>query len=414
MADAAPPGPPHVVVVGAGIIGLTTALALAATRRYSVTIVTRDTDATATDGARVYTSGGSGGFWMPFHCEPEALVRRWAAATLDILAAEARAPAAGVGIYPGVLLHPPAPAAVPPPPWWAALPSLAFAPVGADHPRVPAGYPGGYYFESPIAEMDVYLPALRARAAAAGVRLRVLGEDLVAGDAPSLLAAVRAVVAAPLAGGFDCGGAAGDQEGGATPRPPPPSVVVNCTGLGSVALVGDTTLTPARGVTVVVEPTSPVSGFVSETPTGDGRELAYILNRGAGRLTVGGTYHEGDWSRSAPAAEVAALLARAAAVVPAVAGAKVVREWVGLRPARAAGIRLEAERVPPVVAPKGGHRPAQGGRRRLRRRRPHRRARHARRVAAGAVGVPRADAGASRGARHHPRGRRGGAGRGGL
>lgn len=354
MADAAAPPPPHVVVVGAGIIGLTTAVALASTRRYTVTIVTRDTDATVTDDARVYTSGGSGGFWMPFHCEPEALVRRWAAATLDVLAAEARSPGAGVGVYPGVLLHPPAPAAVPPPPWWAALPLLAFAPVGADHPWVPSGYPGGYYFTSPIAEMDVYLPALRARAAAAGVRMRVLGEDLVAGGAASLLAAVRAVVATPPAGGSDCGGATGDQERGSTLPPPPPSVVVNCTGLGSVALVGDTTLTPARGVTVVVEPTSPVSGFLSETPSGDGRELAYVLNRGAGRLTVGGTYHEGDWSRSAPADEVAALLARAAAVVPAVAGAKVVREWVGLRPVREAGIRLEAERVPRVTVPEGG------------------------------------------------------------
>lgn len=348
MADAV--HPPHVVVVGAGIIGLTTALSLAATRLYTVTIVTRDTDATAADDARVYTSAGSGGFWMPFHCEPEALVRGWAASTLDVLAAEARSPGSGVNVYPGVLLHPPAPAAVPPPPWWAALSTLSFTPVGADHMRVPPGYPGGYYFESPIADMDSYLPVLRARAAAAGVRLLVLGEDLVAGDAPSLLAAVRAVVAAPH-NESDGGAAHGGQEGGSAL--PPPSVIVNCTGLGSVALVGDTTLTPARGVTVVVEPSSPVSGFVSETPTGDGRALAYILNRGPKRLTVGGTYHEGDWSRSAPAAEVDALLARAAAVVPAVAGAQVLRQWVGLRPARAAGIRLEAERVPPASGTAG-------------------------------------------------------------
>lgn len=344
MADAA--RPPHVVVVGAGIIGLTTALSLAATRLYTVTVVTRATDATVVDDD-LYTSNGSGGLWMPFHCEPEALVRGWAASTLDVLAAEARSPGSGVGVYPGVLLHPQAPAAVPPPPWWAALPPLSFAPVGADHPRVPPGYPGGYYFETPIADMDSYLPVLRARATAAGVQLLVLGKNLVAGDAPSLLAAVREVVAAPH-NGPDRGDAIRGREGVAAP--PRPSVIVNCTGLGSVALVGDTTLTPARGVTVVVEPACPVTGFVSETPTGDGRELAYILNRGPKRLTVGGTYHEGDWSRSAPAAEVDALLARAAAVVPAVAGAKVLRQWVGLRPARAAGIRLEAERVPPVPA----------------------------------------------------------------
>ncbi|KAK1868385.1 hypothetical protein I4F81_010874 [Pyropia yezoensis] len=336
---------PHVVVVGAGIIGLTTALSLAATRLYTVTVVTRDTDATAVDDKRVYTSAGSGGFWMPFHCDPEALVRGWAASTLDVLTAEAHSPDSGVNIFPGVLLHPQAPAAVPPPPWWAALPTLSFATVDADHPRVPPGYEGGYYFESPIAEMDVYLPVLRARAAAAGVRLFVLGEDLVAGDAPSLLTAVRAVLTTLSSESGD-GGTCDRCECVAALAPP--SVIVNCTGLGAVALVGDTTLTPARGVTVVVEPSSPVSGFVSETPTGDGRELAYILNRGPKRLTVGGTYHEGDWSRSAPAVEVKALLDRAAAVVPAVTGAKVLRQWVGLRPARAAGIRLESEWVPPA------------------------------------------------------------------
>ncbi|GAB0494120.1 hypothetical protein MMPV_009442 [Pyropia vietnamensis] len=345
MADAVPP--PHVVVVGAGIIGLTTALSLAAARLYTVTVVTRDTDATSADDARVYTSAGSGGFWMPFHCEPEALVRGWAASTLDVLVAEACSPRSGVHVFPGVLLHPRAPAAVPPPPWWSALPKLSFAPVGADHPRVPPGYPGGYYFESPIAEMDTYLSVLRARAAAAGVRLMVLDKDLVAGSAQSLLAAVREVVDAPRDwSGDGCGGSG--REGAAAPLPSP-SVVVNCAGLGSVALVGDTTLTPARGVTVVVEPTSPVTGFVSETSTGEGRELAYVLNRGPKRLTVGGTYHEGDWSRSAPAAEVDALLARAAAVVPAVRSAKVLRQWVGLRPARAAGIRLEAEQVLPTA-----------------------------------------------------------------
>jgi len=343
-----------VVVVGAGIIGLTTALALASTGRLAVTVVTRDTDATAADGARVFTSGGSGGFWMPFHCDPERLVRGWAAATLDVLIAEAQTPGTGVGVFPGVLLHPPPPAAVPPRPWWAALPDLHFASVGAGHPRVPRGYPGGYYFESAIADMDAYLPVLRGRLAAAGVRVVVVGADLQAGDAASLLTAARAAVAAAPAGGG--GGSVGGGGAPPPPPPPPPAIVVNCSGLGSVALVGDDTLIPARGVTVVVEPTTPVSGFVSESPTGDGRELAYILNRGRGRLTVGGTYHEGDWSRTAPDAEVAALLDRAAAVVPAVAGAKRLRQWVGLRPVRAAGIRLEAEAVPsgkPGGAPAG-------------------------------------------------------------
>jgi D-amino-acid oxidase len=59
-------------------------------------------------------------------------------------------------------------------------------------------------------------------------------------------------------------------------------------------------------------------------------------------VVVGGTDVEGDWSRT-PSPEVAdGILARGARLVPGVAGARVIRHKVGLRPARPE-VRLERD-----------------------------------------------------------------------
>jgi D-amino-acid oxidase len=58
---------------------------------------------------------------------------------------------------------------------------------------------------------------------------------------------------------------------------------------------------------------------------------------------VGGTAEEGAWGTEPDAAVAEAILARAAALVPALAGAPVRAHKVGLRPGRPS-VRLEAER----------------------------------------------------------------------
>ncbi len=55
---------------------------------------------------------------------------------------------------------------------------------------------------------------------------------------------------------------------------------------------------------------------------------------------MGGTDEEGDWSRTPVPETAAAILQRATRLVPELAGARVLRHKVGLRPARPV-VRLE-------------------------------------------------------------------------
>jgi len=72
-----------VVVLVAGVIGLTSALALCEAG-LNVRI---NAAASVANPDPWFTSVGSGGFWMPFHIEPETKVRRWAGVTYHQLEA---------------------------------------------------------------------------------------------------------------------------------------------------------------------------------------------------------------------------------------------------------------------------------------------------------------------------------------
>lgn len=113
-------------------------------------------------------------------------------------------------------------------------------------------------------------------------------------------------------------------------------LVVNCSGLGARLLGADHTVEPASGQVVYVEQFGLERWWLDGgTPGGP----TYVIPRSRD-IVVGGTDVEGDWSRT-PSPEVArAILERAARLVPELAGARVIRHKVGLRPIRPA-VRLE-------------------------------------------------------------------------
>jgi D-amino-acid oxidase len=113
---------------------------------------------------------------------------------------------------------------------------------------------------------------------------------------------------------------------------------VNCSGLGSRRLADDPTSTPVRGQVVVVEQVGLDRWWLAESGV-EGGVPTYVIPR-TRDIVLGGTDDEGEWSRT-PSPEVAAdILRRAGELVPEVAGARVLRHRVGLRPARAE-VRLE-------------------------------------------------------------------------
>ncbi|XP_060938367.1 D-aspartate oxidase isoform X3 [Limanda limanda] len=114
-------------------------------------------------------------------------------------------------------------------------------------------------------------------------------------------------------------------------------IIVNCSGLGSKLLVGDSQVYPVRGQVLKVE--APwLQHFIRD---GDGKTYIYPGIHGA---TIGGTRQEGDWRLEVDEGDTKSILERCSRLEPSISKAKVLSEWVGLRPSRR-NLRLEREVV---------------------------------------------------------------------
>ncbi|WP_053752540.1 FAD-dependent oxidoreductase [Streptomyces sp. MMG1533] len=276
-----------VVVVGGGVIGLTTAVVLAERGR-RVRVWTRDP-------VERTTSAVAGALWWPYAIEPVALARTWALRSLDVYEELAASPeATGVRMVEGVQGE--------------ADPDTSQAWAGARLPGLRAAtteeYDGtGMWARLPLIDMSTHLPWLRERFLAAGgaIETRTVS-DLAEVEAP---------------------------------------VVVNCTGLGARELVPDPALRPVRGQLVVVENPGIRTWLVSTDAAG---ERAYFFPQ-PGRLVLGGTADEDEWSLEPDPAVAEAIVRRCAALRPEIAGARVLAHRVGLRPSRGT-VRLDRELLP--------------------------------------------------------------------
>lgn len=114
-------------------------------------------------------------------------------------------------------------------------------------------------------------------------------------------------------------------------------VIVNCTGLGSRELVNDKEVYPVRGQAILVD-----ASWVKHSMTAEvGEDVTYIYPRSKG-VVLGGTAQIGDWSKDINFADREGIMARCSQYIPSLAHAKVIDEWVGLRPGRKQ-VRLEVE-----------------------------------------------------------------------
>ncbi|GAA1900305.1 FAD-dependent oxidoreductase [Streptomyces durmitorensis] len=275
-----------VIVVGSGVIGLTTAVLLAERgRRVQVW---------AREPAERTTSAVAGALWWPYRIEPASLVGDWSLRSLLVYAELAeRAAQTGVRMVDGVQgetrlddLGP----------WAARVPGL--------RPTTPDEYAGpGVRARVPLIDMPVHLRWLRERLARAG-----------------------GTVEARTAGSLD------------EPLAEAPCVV-NCSGIGARGLVPDPSVRPVRGQLVIVENPGVRTWFASADDTG--QNSTYFFPQ-PDRLVLGGTAQEDDWSLDPDPAVAAAIVERCAAVRPEIAKARVLDHQVGLRPVRPA-VRIERE-----------------------------------------------------------------------
>jgi D-amino-acid oxidase len=286
---------PDVLVIGAGVSGLTTAVCLA---EAGVAVTIR-----AARPPAQTTSAVAGAIWGPHLVGNDDRVARWGAATLarllDLAAGPAAEPAAGIRAVTGLQASR---TQAGPPDWTAALDGFRLCADG----ELPPGFAAGWRFSAPLVTMPAYLDYLLSR-------LRDAGGELEA-DYRTLGSLDEAV--------------AGTSAG----------VIVNCAGIGARHLVPDPDLMPVRGQVVVA-----ANPGIREFFIGLGDEeasLIYLFPHGE-TVLLGGTEERGNWSLEPDQATAERILRDAAAIEPRLHGARVVAHRVGLRPVRPA-VRLES------------------------------------------------------------------------
>ncbi|WP_120520128.1 NAD(P)/FAD-dependent oxidoreductase [Arthrobacter celericrescens] len=276
-------------VVGAGVIGLTTAC-VAARAGHNVNVVSahhpEDT-----------VSAVAAAIWAPYHARPKARVLSWARTSYRTFSSMAEfAPESGVRMLEGLVVHR---SGHPAPSWPESVPGRR----PASPEDLPEDAIGGTVCTVPVISMERYLPWLVARCERLGVTFQwhqvTSLDDLCAAEGDIVLA----------------------------------------TGLRSYGLHQDEGLYPVKGQIVTVRDVETEGWIIDDAnPAGP----AYIIPR-EGSVICGGTA-DAHTSDPAPDPRVARrILATAQRLAPALATGTVSGSTVGFRPCRVA-VRLDEVR----------------------------------------------------------------------
>ena len=277
-----------VLVIGAGVVGLTTAISLAEAG-LSVTI------RTAAPPEQT-TSAAAGAVWGAVKVGPPERALEWGGVGLEVLTKLAAEPGTGVRIAAGREVSR---APLEPYYWTRLLTDLRTC----DESELPDGFTDGWHYTAPLVTMPVYLGYLRTRFERAGGALEMSPVDTLAGLA------------------------------GAAP------VIVNCSGAAARDLVPDPAVVPVRGQVVMAANPGIEEFLVNRDP--EPPWIVYMFPHGD-TILLGGTNDEGNWDM-APDAEVAErILAGCTAIEPRLRGVEILGHRVGLRPGRRE-VRLESE-----------------------------------------------------------------------
>ena len=284
----------RVLVIGAGLSGLTTATILAR-RGYDVTVLA---EKVGVDSASVIATA----IWHVYLVNPDdKKVLDWSSRTLEVLlhlaATEAKS---GVELIEGVELFRDSEEVLPS---WSNIPPK-FSMLSSTELLNYPGIKWGYFISAPVANMEKYLPWLVGEATNSGVQFK---EEKMSslGDVDSV---------------YD--------------------LVVSCTGIESKSFVPDRTIVPVRGQYLLLRQ----AGIEIEKYIGDDHHpegMSYAIVRD-GDLLIGGTEEFGVSTLNFDQ-DPKTILSRAANFTPEVARTDVheYEKVVGIRPYRPAGVCLE-------------------------------------------------------------------------
>lgn len=285
---------PHVLVIGCGVSGLTTAdLLLDAGYTVEIWGQTKTLETTSSVAAA---------FWFPYQVFPRDRVSGWARESYHTFSELADLGETGVlrrSVH-ELVANPQTPALVDmDPDWVGQLPAF----YELESQQMPPSYRRGYCYPSFVIDMPRYLPWLVARVRNKGARITN-----------------RRVVSLKSLGRWEKTGVDGHT----------PGVIVNCAGLGARELNSDPATYPMMGQVVRVENPGLTHITVDEGNPGG---LTYIVPR-TDDCILGGTTIRGQEQATICGDTTESILARCRALEPKLTGAKVLSSQSGLRPCR--------------------------------------------------------------------------------
>jgi D-amino-acid oxidase len=284
---------PDAVVIGAGVVGLTTGVCLAEAG-LRVLIRTAALPAETTSAVAGALIGPV--FAAPGH-PPGDVVTGWERTGITEFTRLAADPSTGAHLCLGLLAARPAAVAGGPPPL-DDVQQIRFC----EPEELPDGFGFGFWATLPLVDMSRYLTYLTERFAAAGGQIQLRPVTTLA----------EAATEAPL--------------------------IANCSGIGAHHLVPDPSVRPFRGQHVVVANPG-IETFFLEAPLGPSW-IGYLPH--GDRVVLGGVAMEDDWNTAPDPAIAAEIVRGCAEIEPRLADAEVLAHMVGLRPTRPT-VRLEAE-----------------------------------------------------------------------
>ncbi|WP_204807321.1 FAD-dependent oxidoreductase [Mycobacterium riyadhense] len=284
-------GVQQVIVVGAGVSGLTSAVCLAEAG-WSVRVWTAAMP-------QQTTSAVAGAVWGPRAIEPAAKTLAWAEHSLHEFRYLAEDPSTGVRLAPALSVAE-STEDEGMPPGMELIPDLR----RADATELPEGFRVGFRSTMPMVDMPQYLDYLRTRLAAAGCEIELHPVRSLA----------EAADAAPL--------------------------VINCAGLGARQVAGDDTVRPRFGQHVVLTNPGLEQLFVElDNPS---EWICYFPH--PQRVVCGGVSIPDRWDTTPDPEVTDRILRDCRRIEPRLAEAAVIETITGLRPDRPS-VRVAAEQV---------------------------------------------------------------------